>query len=285
MKNQTDKLVIVTGSTSGIGFAIVLKLLESGYSVIGVGSKAESCQNAKIKITAQNPTAPVVFYNANLANQQEIYALAHNIKEYLTLNPNLKLHCLINNAGGVRDWYMTTSEGYEYQFALNHLSGFLLTYLMVPLLKDGIVIFTASSSHKHTRIHWQDIMFQKWYFVLSAYKQSKLCNVMTVKELNKRGIKAFAVDPGLVKTDIGNKGMTGITRWFWNIHKKSGTDPEVPAQTYVYLCNRPKSLGLYYYNSKIASYNKEVDKDSETMRLFALSEKLCGISYKERISS
>ena len=279
MIKQIKKIVIVTGATSGIGYATVIKLLEHGYSVIAVGSKLESCQKAREGINI--PTPMIKFFHANLANQQEVTDLAFDIKKYVLSQTDSQLYCLINNAGGVRDWYMTTAEGYEYQFALNHLSGFLLTYLLLPLLKNGIVLFTSSSSHKHMKIHWRDIMFQKWYFVLSAYKQSKLCNVMTVKELNKRGIKSFAVDPGLVQTDIGNKGMTGISRLVWNIRKKSGCNPDVPASTYIYLCNHPNAQGLYFHNCQSVSYNKEVDKDAETTRLFALSEKLCGISYQE----
>ncbi len=87
------------------------------------------------------------------------------------------LDALILNAGGVRSWYTTTAEGYEQQFALNYLSGVLLTHRLLDalMLRGGRVLWTGSGSHKHTHVHWDDIMLQKRYSCLMAYKQSKVC--------------------------------------------------------------------------------------------------------------
>ena len=106
---------------------------------------------------------------------------------------------------------MTTGEGYEQQFALNHLSGFLLTHeLLNNLVKGGgSVLITSSGSHKMMKVNWRDIMFQKHYHPLYAYKQSKLCNMLFAYSLNDRflshGIRAYGIDPGLVSTDIEAK--------------------------------------------------------------------------------
>jgi len=152
------------------------------------------------------------------------------------------LDVLINNVGGVRSWYATTDEGYEQQFALNHLAGFLMTYRLVQYLKRcaGLMILTGSNSHKHIKINWQDIMYKRRYSCLKAYKQSKLCNLLFATEFNRRfikdGIRAYVVDPGLVNTDIGTKQTSGIVPLFWSLRKRYGVTPSVAAETYAFLC-------------------------------------------------
>ncbi|MFA7725452.1 MAG: SDR family NAD(P)-dependent oxidoreductase [Candidatus Izemoplasmatales bacterium] len=277
------KTVLITGATSGIGLAVAKQMLLEGYSVIGIGSQDDRCENAKKEILSIIPGSDITFFSANLSNLKAVNSLADRIGDFLAKNKQGQLNCLINNAGGVRTKYQTTEEGYEYTFALNHLSGFLLSYRMIPFLKNGTIIFTSSYAHYHTKIHWHDIMFKKWYFVLPVYKQSKLANVMTAKEFIIRlkgfGIRAFVVDPGLVRTTIGEKGMKGIALWAWLLRKKSGTSADVPAKTYVFLCNNPHVEGLYFKNSHAVKYNPEVDKNDQTKRLFSLSEKLCDISF------
>ncbi|NCU26471.1 SDR family NAD(P)-dependent oxidoreductase, partial [Candidatus Nomurabacteria bacterium] len=108
----------------------------------------------------------------------------------------------------LRSRYMTTEEGYEHQFALNHLAGFMLTHELMPNLMKagGRVIMTGSASHMGAKIIWDDVMMAKRYSPLKAYKQTKLCSMLFAKALNDRyaahGVHAYVVDPGLVKTDI-----------------------------------------------------------------------------------
>ncbi len=182
---------------------------------------------------------------------------------------------------------MTTEDGYEQQFALNHLAGFLLTYQLLPALlqANGRVIITGSQSHKHIKIHWKDVMLQKRYNPLIAYKQSKLCNILFAKGLKDRysqqGLKAYTVDPGLVNTDIGNK-CGGIVDWVWKFRKNHGVSAKIPAQTYAYLCEQEEApKGLYYYLCKEQTYSRQVTTENAD-QLFMLSERLCGIQYGKR---
>lgn len=280
------KTVVITGATSGIGFAIAKALTAQGTSVIGVGRAEDRCDAAVRSITETIPSAMVKYFCGDLSQQTEVNRVADEISEYLDKQCNGELDVLINNAGGVRNWYTTTPEGYELQFALNHLSGFLMTYRMLPYLKksEGRVILTGSNSHKMMKMHWKDIMYQKHYSCLMAYKQSKLCNMLFAKEFNRRfghsGLAAYVVDPGLVNTNIGQKQTSGIVSWFWGLRSKHGVKPDVPAQTYVYLCNQmPAPKGLYYYLCKKSKYSKRADNAEDANRLFELSEKLCGIKY------
>ena len=184
-----------------------------------------------------------------------------------------------------RSWYTTTEEGYEQQFALNYLAGFLLTYKLLPFLQkaNGRVMMTGSESHKGIKVHWDDVMLRRGYNPLTAYKQSKLCNILFAKGLNDRyaskEIRAHVVDPGLVNTDIGNKQTGGLVNIIWAMRKKHGVSPEIPAKTFAFLCKQePAPDGLYYYLCQESKYSKQVTSENAD-KLFELSERLCGIKY------
>ncbi len=124
--------------------------------MIGIGHSEANCEWAKENILSENPEAKIIYFLADLMQQREILRVAEEIAGYLNANCNGELYALINNAGCVRSWYATTDEGYEQQFALNYLAGFLLTYELLPLLRKsgGRVIMTGSESHKGIKVHW-----------------------------------------------------------------------------------------------------------------------------------
>jgi len=279
------KTVVITGASSGIGLETARALARTGYHVIGIGRSEANCNRAKERILSENPNARITFFLADLMQQREVTRVAEEIRLFLNEKCNGVLYALINNTGCVRSWYMTTEEGYEQQFALNHLAGFLLTYKLLPALKKahGRVIMTGSDSHKGVKVHWDDVMLRRRYNPLTAYKQSKLCNLLFAKGLNDRygadGIRAYVVDPGLANTDIGNKETGFLVNFIWNLRKRHGVSPEVAAKTFVFLCEQEVPPdGLYYYLCKEKSYSKEVTSENAD-RLFALSERLCDIHY------
>ena len=281
------KTIVITGASSGIGQETALVLTKQGFNVLGVARSEANCNRAKERILSENPNAKITFFVADLMQQREAVRVAGEINQYLNEKCNGELYALINNAGCVRSWYMTTEEGYEQQFALNHLAGFLLTYKLLPALvkANGRVIMTGSQSHKGIKVRWDDVMLSRGYNPLTAYKQSKLCNMLFAKGLNDRyankGIRAYVVDPGLVKTDIGNKDTGSLVSFIWSLRKKHGVSPAVPAKTYAYLCGQEVAPeGLYYYLCKEKKYSKQVTKENAD-RLFELSERLCDIRYGE----
>lgn len=279
------KTIVITGATSGIGLETARILTRQGCFVIGIGHCKENCERAEENILSENPGAKITYFLADLMQQREVLRVAKEITAFLNTSCNGELYALINNAGCVRSWYMTTDEGYEQQFALNFLAGFLLTYELLPFLQKagGRIMMTGSESHKGIKVHWDDVMLRRGYNPLTAYKQSKLCNILFAKGLNDRyaesGIRAYVVDPGLVNTDIGNKKTGGLVNFIWTLRKRHGVSPTVPAETYVFLCDQevaPK--GLYYYLCKENIYSKQVTSENAD-RLFELSERLCGIHY------
>ena len=280
------KTIVITGATSGIGLETARLLSLQGYRVIGIGRCEENCICARENILRSAPHAPISFYHADLMQRREVMRLGELLISDLRDTSNGQLFALINNAGCARSWYTTTEDGYEQHFALNFLAGFLLTYALFPMLlkAGGRIIMTSSQSHRGIKVHWDDVMFSRRYAPLRAYKQSKLCDILFAQALNDRyarnGIRAYAVDPGLVNTDIGNK-TGGIVDLIWKFRKRHGVQPTVPAQTYAYLCQQEKHpKGLYYYLCSERAYSREVTGNNAA-RLFALSEQLCGIKYEE----
>jgi retinol dehydrogenase-12 len=284
------KTAVITGATSGIGLAVAKTLSQIGFAVIGIGREQSKCEEAATQIKEHTPSASVQFFCGDLVQQTDVNRLADEIVAHLKKHNGGKLDVLINNAGGVRNWYTTSREGYETQFALNHLAGFLLTYRLLPFLKKtgGIMILTGSDSHKNMKIRWRDIMFKKHYSCLNAYKQSKLCNMMFAKRFNdilmNTGVRAYVVDPGLVNTDIGTKGTSGLVSWIWKKRQKYGVHPSVSAQTYAHICTEPNLKGLYFHRCEPRAYSKIVDNAAESKRLWDLSERLCEINYMEAVS-
>ncbi len=276
---------VITGATSGIGFAVAKKLLDMDWRVLLIGHTKDNCDKAQAKLRGLFPKGEIAFFHGDLMHQREVNRVAGELNGYLDEHCEGCLQVLINNAGAVRTWYTTTEEGYEQQFALNHLAGFLLTHRLMGALKKagGRLILTGSGSHKHYNIRWDDMMYQKRrYSCLGAYKQTKLCNLLFAGEFNSRydkeGVRAYVVDPGLVGTDIGFKQTSGLVRAVWSMRKRQGIPPETAARTYGYLCNPSfAENGLYYLNSKQAPYDRRADRPADRAKLFDMSEKLCGI--------
>ncbi len=279
------KNIVITGATSGIGLAACETLLESGHRVIGIGRSAESCEKAKTYLLSKKNDADITYFTADLMQMEEVRKVSSKIMEYIEKNWDGMLDVLINNAGCVRSRYCTTKDGYEQQFALNHLAVFLMTYSLInPLAKaKGRVIVTSSESHKGMKMRWNDLMFTRFYEPLKAYKQSKLANMLFVLGLNDRysktGIRAYCVDPGLVNTDIGLKQTFGIVSLVWSLRKKKGVTPDVPAKTYLFLTSSATHPeGIYIHDNEKKEYSSYVNRENAD-RLWRISENLCGVEF------
>ena len=275
------KVAVITGATSGIGLEVARALAGAGFAVIGIGRSRERCAAARDSILASAPGAEIRYMSADLFHQREVRRVAGEIRTLLEEEYEGKLAVLVNNTGCAQSYYTTTEEGFERQFALNYLSAFLLTHLLLPCLlrAGGRVLLTGSKSHKGARVRWNDVMLTRGYAPLTAYKQSKLCCLLLAKGLNDRygarGLRAFAVDPGLVKTDIGTKAGS-IVKLVWRFRKPFGVQPGVPAQTYLWLCRQETPPeALYYYQCRPRRYSRQVTGENAD-RLFRLSHRLCG---------
>lgn len=287
--NLSGKIVVLTGATSGIGLATSIQLASAGAFVLGVGRSEDRCRIAGETVRKTCCNAKIFYLVADLSSIKQIKELAVKIKDKLIQEGKSHVDALINNAGTVSSWYKSTEDGFELQFAVNHLAPFLLTHELLPLLaaaSESRVITVSSGSHNRTKMNWKDILLRKHYNCLAAYKQSKLANVLFCTEFNRRlgpasGITAFAIDPGLVNTQIGFKGTSGIVRWVWQKRSHSGIDPANAAASIVFLAGEPSlsnTTQVYWKECKPLKPSSYSQREDEALRLWELSEKMCGIS-------
>ncbi len=280
--------MVVTGATSGIGLAAAGELAGRGAHVIGLGRSERKVEEARAAILGRHPGAQLDFFLGDLASQRQVRELGETLRQFAEAKTGCKIDVLLNNAGTVANWYTATEDGYELQFAVNHLAPFLLTNLLLPQLQaapSARVVTVSSRSHRRGRIHWKDVMLRKRYNTLTAYDQSKLANVLFTLELNRRlelgaSVRAYAADPGLVNTEIGLKGTSGIVRWVWDLRRKKGADPGEGAATAVFLAADPSVEGSpepYWKDCKPIPPGPRALDEEDAMRLWELSERLCGI--------
>lgn len=276
-----SKVVVVTGATSGIGFACVNNLVKSGAAVIGVGRNKIRNQKAKNAVQEVYPNAKLDYLLCDFSIQSQVRILAEEIHKLLDKWHFEHVDGLINNAGVYLEKKQMTDDGIEMTFAVNHLGPFLLTQCLISLLsqgKNGKVLSTSSYSHRTTPINLNRISDPFPYIGVLAYKRSKLCNVLFTYELNRRfsDISAFAIDPGLVNTDIASKGSKGISDWVWRSRRKKGTSPELSARTYLYLLTQndiDTSSGYYFKNCEAMPPSKKAIQPKLAEELWEISSK------------
>jgi retinol dehydrogenase 12 len=289
MKSFAGKTIVVTGATSGIGLATATQLARQGADIIGIGRSPQRCQAAEQKLQALNPAGVVKYLVADLTLQVEVRRLAEAVRQLAAGCRRPALDGLVNNAGTFTYWLALTAEGFETQWALNHLTPFLLTLELLPLLQaaPGARIVTVSSeSHYHTALNWADIQLRRRYNGLQAYKQTKLANVLFTAELNRRlgpdsKVVAFAADPGLVDTEIGLKGTPGVVRWVWQRRRAAGIPAEQAAAGIVYLLEDPAPVAsgeVYWRHAQPRKPSQQAQDRPAARRLWSLSAQMCGIA-------
>lgn len=282
----TNKTALVTGATSGIGYQAALDLARAGAFVIGTGRDTARCQRARDAIREAVPNARVEFLCADFSSLQQVRDLAERVDRLLATE-NGRLDLLINNAGLYSSAKKITEDGIEMTFAVNHLAHFLLTHLLLPVLgraPDGRVLTVSSNSHYQVFFLQSRPQNPRIYIGIWAYAVSKLSNVLFTAEFNRRvnvdNMHAWAIDPGLVNTEIGSKDGGFLSRLVWRSRQKMGTQAEVPSRTILHLASAPLeeiSSALYWMNSNPKAPSR-LSRDAGLARdLWELSCRLCGI--------
>jgi retinol dehydrogenase-12 len=275
------KVCIVTGATAGIGLVAASELARRGARVIGVGRSQERCGEAARLIRDQTNGASVEYLVADLSSQSEIRRLAQGVKASTG-----RLDVLLNNAGGIYLERQETTDGIERTFALNHLAYFLLTNLLLDLLKASAparIINVSSAAHKGSKINFDDLQGKTRYSGWRAYQQSKLANILFTRELARRlsgtGVTVNALHPGFVNTKIFRaEGFIG-----WLLRRSAdlmAISPDEGAKTSVYLATSPEVenvTGKYFVKQHIAPSSAASQDDAAARRLWEVSEKLTGL--------
>jgi len=210
-----DRVCVVTGATRGIGRATALALAKLGAQVVIVGRDADR-MDALRREAERAANADVSCVRADFASLASVRGAAEAIMQRWS-----SIHVLVNNAGINAGRRQVSADGFELTFAVNHLSPFLLTSLLVPALAAGAPsrIVNVSSVFAHVAgIDVDDIMFdRRQYSSTRSYNQSKLSTVMLTTELAQRlassGIAVNCVSPGLVATDLMREHWWFRPRW------------------------------------------------------------------------
>ncbi|OHD71187.1 MAG: hypothetical protein A2177_04275 [Spirochaetes bacterium RBG_13_68_11] len=281
MNTMTRMTCLVTGTTSGIGFETALIFARSGARVIGVGRDPGRCADAAARIRVEAPDADVCFEAADLSSQAAVRALAARIGDR-----EARLDVLVNNAGLFTLRRVESVDGIEMQLAVNHLAAFLLTRELLPLLAAAPrarVVFVSSGSHFNARVRFHDPGRRLLYSGLAAYGQSKLAVLMTAVELARRlgpgsTIDTFAVDPALVRTDIGRKGGNVFVRRIWDLRARGGISARESAESVAWLAMEPSVAGVtgrYWKERRAVPSSHRSTDPAACRRLWELSSRLC----------
>jgi NAD(P)-dependent dehydrogenase (short-subunit alcohol dehydrogenase family) len=283
-----DKVLVITGATSGIGLALAGALLEQRMSVIGVGRSAALARQVEGMLRARFPDRSLHYCVAELSMQSQVRQLAVEVERVLGGWQSHGLAGLVNNAGTFTFWRRETTEGFETQWAVNHLAPFLLTRLLLPALQAAPrakVIMVSSGSHRKTDLAWDDLQLSRRYNPLQAYRQTKLANILFTYEFNKRfgqdsNVRAFAVNPGLVDTSIGEKTGLGIAKWFWAFRRRKAISADESAEGIVTLLQNKEAAQsgeIYWVHGQpLAADPRALDPEASG-RLWKISSEMCGL--------
>lgn len=274
------KICLVTGANSGIGKATAEELAKMGAKVVMVCRDQGRGQTALAEIVAASDNKFIDLMLADLSSQSDIRRLA---EEFLARYD--RLHVLVNNAGAVFLRRQLTVDGLEKTFALNHLGYFLLTNLLLDVIKRSAparIVNVASVAHWRSSIRFDDLQRERRYRFMEVYGQSKLANILFTFELSRRlegsGVTVNCMHPGFVGSNLANNNGW-IVRLGTTLIKPFARSPKKGAETVVYLATAPElqaCSGRYYVDKKETQSSPESRDEGVARRLWQVSEALTG---------
>ena len=253
------KTVLITGATSGIGFEASVALARQGARLVMVGRDPGKTALAVQAVRDRSGSSTVDSLLCDLASQRQVRSLAQGF-----LARYERLDVLVNNAGTVSMTRTLTEDGLESTFAVNYLSAFLLTNLLLDRLRASApsrIVMVSSAGHYAGSIDFDDLGLERGYQVMRAYSRSKLAQVLFTRELARRlqgtGVTVNALHPGTVATGIWNRAAIleileqelariwnrapAFTRPFFAVAKRLFMlRPAQGAQAIVYLASSPQ---------------------------------------------
>ena len=280
------KTILITGGNSGLGFEAARQLAKQQHEIILLCRNKEKGERAVNDIRSFAKNQNVHLYTADLSSQRSIELASQQIK-----NDFKKLDVLLNNAGGVFSDFKLSADGIEMTMANNHFNYFWTSYYLFDLLKSGnearIVNVASDSHYSAKKIDPESFYKEKRYFVLSAYEQSKLANVLFTYSLAEKAkqynITVNALHPGFVYTPIGGKNGNRFFGLVWNAASKLFADSvEKGARSHIYLAisEEVKDItGRYFHNCKDKRSSEISYEKNLQMALWKESERVSGFVF------
>ncbi|WP_143960436.1 SDR family NAD(P)-dependent oxidoreductase [Litoribacter populi] len=270
------KTIVITGGSSGIGAAAARELSGRGANVVITGRSDQTKQLAR-EIGCE-------YHLVDYADLNSVREFAENL-----LEKHPKIDVLVNNVGGVFADRMTTKEGNEMTFQVNHLAGFMLTLLLKERLEKSfaMVINTSSMANVMGKIKLKDFQNEKSYSSMKAYGRAKLMNILHAMEVVNRfqGVKAGSFHPGVVSTGFAREGGF-FAKLFYNTPLKTlfMISPEKGADTLIWMVTNPDKwkTGEYYYKRKPGKKNSQIS-DKLAWKLWERSEKLVNLAMTKKV--
>ncbi|HEX8683250.1 MAG TPA: SDR family oxidoreductase [Ardenticatenaceae bacterium] len=278
---QNNKVYLVTGANAGIGYATALGLANLGATVLMVARSRERGEAAQAEIREASGNPEVALFVADLASQGAIRQLAADVKARYPA-----LHGLINNAAVIPAERSLSEDGFELQFAVNHLAYFSLTLLLLDLLKASAparIVNVASDVHHNAALNLDDLQSERGYDSQNVYNQTKLANVLFTYELARRlegtGVTVNCLHPGGVATKL-----LAAYRRIPGDRPTGGISTEEGADTVLYLAASPEVEGVTgrYFRQREAVQSSPASHDAAlARRLWETSLALAGLDAEK----
>jgi NAD(P)-dependent dehydrogenase (short-subunit alcohol dehydrogenase family) len=270
MENKEEQTVLITGATDGLGKEVARELAGKGANVLVHGRDAGRSEDVVRKIAHETNNESLRYYLADLSSLEQVRQLAEQVR-----SEHERLDVLINNAGVIMSERRESEDSVELTFAINYLSHFLLSRLLLPLLKQSAparIINVASAGQ--SPIDFDDVMLKRGYEPMRAYGQSKLAMIMDTfelaEELESIGVSVNALHPAtLMDTKMVRKTFGS-----------SMSSVEEGVEATVYLATSPELAGVtggYLDGKKESRANRQAYDKEARERLRRLSKELAGL--------
>ncbi len=274
------KVVLITGGTEGIGKSAAITIARQSATLVLVGRNAEKTARVVDEVKAASGNPAVTCILADLSTKAGIRSVAQAFQDR-----HDRLDVLINNAGALFMEHALTVDGYERTFALNHLSYFLLTNLLLDRLKaapGARVVSTSSGAHNAGNIHLDSIATRPDRAAgFLAYGDSKLANILFTRELARRldgtGVTVNCYHPGWVSTGFGLNNQGFVANMIGLAAPILARSPEKGAETMVWLATSPEAAtinGQYVKDRRAGRPSAKAQDAGLAAGLWALSEQL-----------
>ncbi len=278
---MNNKLCVITGANSGIGFETAKELASRGAYIVMVCRNEDKAEAARRRIEESATAAGIDIVLCDFAIQSDIRKAAEEIRSRFD-----KIDVLINNHGFIASGRTETVDGLESTFAVNHIGYFLFTNLLLDLLKNtekARVINVASAAHRGGVFDPDNLQLTSGFTPWRAYANSKLFNILFTKELAERvkdtGITANCLHPGVVRSSFGSHGSF-LFRILWAVGSLFMVSNKKGAETSIYLATSDEVAdvnGAYFKNKKVAVPKKAARNPENARQLWEISEQLCGL--------